>query len=139
MGEYELVDHTADIGVQVSADSLPDLFATAVAGLYAVVGDVKARDEVPQKTTIELSSDDHSTLLHDFLSELLFLLEVERQVLAGFEFERLDDHGLRVTADAARLDVERSDLLREVKAVTYHELDVSSDAGKWHAFFILDI
>ena len=137
-GGFELQDHTADIALYVFADSIEQLFRHAADGFYAVVGDVVATSDV-QQITLRFEACDVESLLHDFLSELLFLFETRQQRLTGFIFERLDDKLLIAEATAATVDPRASMLDREVKAITYHDLSVTRRHDRFETTVILDI
>ena len=135
---FELLDHTADIALHVAADSIERLFRYAADGLYVVVGElVTSSDSHP--TAFRFEAGDVESLLHDFLAELLFLLETRRVRLADFTFACLDDNVCDVTASAADIDAQASTFDREVKAVTYHDLSVIRRAGRFETTIILDI
>lgn len=134
---YELFDHTADIGLRVTADDLDRLFADAAAGLFAVIAEeVEARGT---EATLEfrLSAGCPEHLLVDWLSELLYVFEVRGLLLHSFDV-RATERRLRATALSRPPDA-GDRLLREVKAVTYHGLRVERTPTGWMAEVILDI
>jgi SHS2 domain-containing protein len=110
---FELFDHTADIGIRARAASLPDLLLAAKDGLYG--------------------------LLRDFLHELLILFERDGRVVTSLDVEAFDESHLRATGQADQVDPERSQFAREVKAITYHELDVRRIHAGFEATVIVDI
>jgi SHS2 domain-containing protein len=77
-------------------------------------------------------------LLFDWLSELLYVFETERLVLAEFQVT-LQDDGLQAEAAGERLDPARHQLEHEVKAITYHNLVVEQTPEGWRAEVIVDI
>jgi len=135
---FDLFDHTADIGIRARAASLPELLAPATEGLYAVIGQVIAGD-MCDSISFTLAGDDPPVLLRDFLAELLVLFERDARRAILLDDITFDDHGLKVTARTAHVDRNRSDLIREVKAVTYHELDIRPIEGGYEATIIVDI
>jgi SHS2 domain-containing protein len=135
---YQILEHTADIGFEARGTSLAELFANAGRALLDLSIDgsrVAGRDRLE----VELSSDDLPSLLVDFLSELLFLVDSGRHIPALIEVDQVSDTHL-----AARLWGEPRDLARHpwkliVKAVTYHGLDIGEKDGTWRARVFLDI
>jgi len=135
---FELRDHTADIILFVSADSLPLLFATAAEGFYAAIGEITGRpDETPVK--LSFAAPDLESLMVDFLDELLYRFDVDGAVLTRFTFDCLNDTILKATAASRPLDRDWSTLNREVKAITYHDLRVQKLNGRYEVEIVLDI
>lgn len=144
------IEHTADLGMDVEAGSLDELFRRAAAGMMALVREDPetegpgrpsrgrarpTRDAAPR--TVELEGDgDAAGLLVRWLRELLYLQEVDHFVYGEVEFERLDESGLRASV---RRDPDPAPQIRELKGVTYHGLRVERADGGWHARVIFDI
>ena len=110
----------------------------AARGLYAVVGDLVPIREV-KSVSYEMRDSDKSILLRDYLGELLILLEREKRMITAIEESAFDESRLVVTAMAAAVDDKRSAYHREVKAITYHELDIKVTPGGYEATIIVDI
>lgn len=149
------IEHTADLGMEVEAASLEELFQRAAAGMMALVrgGDEsldrpldEPAEEPPTASTsptvrsvrIELDGDepDVATLLVRWLRELLYLQEVAGFVYRDATFERLDGSGLRASV---RPQPDPAPQVRELKGVTYHGLAVERDGDRWRARVIFDI
>jgi SHS2 domain-containing protein len=135
---YELFDHTADVGLRVTAPDLATVFREAAQGFFSIVVEEIPRGVPSRRVDFRLEAESAEFLLVDWLSELLYVFETKRLLLDAFE---VDLRGTRLTATAlARpLDEDRDRLLREVKAVTYHGLRVEATESGWLAEVILDI
>lgn len=135
---FEVFEHTADLGVRVEADSLPELFADAAQGLFSViVGDLaQVRPDVVERFTV--SGSDPTWLLFDFLSELHAAFELRRMLFRDFTVTITDD-GLEAAARGERYDPARHSLAHEVKAITQHELAVDRSADGCMATYVVDI
>ena len=155
MAEHELlqgvreIEHTADLGMEVEAASLEELFQRAAAGMMALVRATdhealdRPADESPtapalRSVRIEVDGDvpDVAALLVRWLRELLYLQEVAGFVYQDDTFQRLDGSGLRASV---RPDPDPSRQVRELKGVTYHGLEVEREADRWRARVIFDI
>jgi SHS2 domain-containing protein len=144
---FELFDHTADLGLRVQAATLEELLADSGRGLLAM--HVANPEEVRpvQTKTIELLADEPAYLLFDWLSELLFAFESNRLLLAEFEIElhasgmpqRAFPTALTATCRGEPMDPARHVMDHEVKAITYHGLQVEQQNGTWFAEVIVDI
>jgi SHS2 domain-containing protein len=135
---FELFDHTADIGIRVRAATLPELLAPAAEGLYAVIGEVMAGAEA-DPISLDLTGAEPPSLLRDYLGELLVLFDRDDRRVILLDNPTFDKQRLKVTARTANVDQDRSVLIREVKAITYHELDIRSIPGGYEAAIIVDI
>jgi SHS2 domain-containing protein len=136
--DYELFDHTADVGVRVRGSSLAELVPAATRGLYAVIGTMATLD-APAPWTFEARDDDPSLMLRDYLAEVLRLFDAEQRCVTDMRVEEFTPKRLIVSAHLRPLDANGSALEREVKAVTYHELGIRTTGSGYEATFILDI
>ncbi len=135
---YELFDHTADMGIRVRATTPVELLLPAAEGLYAAIGELVPMADASAHQ-FDLKADDWATLLRDFLNELLILFERDRRMLVGIDSAEFSESCLTVAARLSPVDGERSVYLREVKAITYHELSIRPIDGGYEATLIVDI
>ncbi len=138
---YRSLDHTADAGIEASADSLPELFSEALRGMTDVLTDVDLVGGGVERR-VELDSERLDGLLLELLGEALFRFEVDRELFreARLEIgENADGWGLAGTLVGERLDPARHPMKVMIKAVTYHRLEVARTEGGWRARVIFDI
>lgn len=135
---YEVFEHTADLGLRIEAPDLETLLAEAGRALFSVI--VANLDEVQllREKKILVAGEAHDYLLFDWLSELLYVFETEHLVLAEFVVQ-LTAQGVSAVARGEPLDPARHKLSHEVKAITYHGLQVERIASGWQAEVIVDI
>jgi SHS2 domain-containing protein len=139
---FEILDHTADIMLRITADTREDLCDEARLALYAVVGDlhpVRPQPPVDAPVIIRVQGADFADVIHDWLSELLFWLESRGVLCLPVGPFTVNDRHLTVPVAAAPLDPAASRFDREVKAVTYHQLSAGLTEDGWAATVILDI
>ena len=126
------------MGIRVRAGSLPELVDPATRALYAAIGDL-----VPvvgeSSESFRIDGEDAATILRDYLGELLVRFERDGRMVTRVDVPRFDDRQLRVVATLSSVDAEGSEYLREVKAITYHELAIRPIDGGYEATFIVDI
>ena len=135
---FELFDHTADIGIYARAGTLPELVEAAGEGLYAVIGELVPGGQA-QQISVELKDAEPAVLLRDYLDELLVLFDRDHRRATGVEVARFDRERLSATLETQVVDRDRSIYHREVKAITYHELEIREIPGGYQATFIVDI
>jgi SHS2 domain-containing protein len=138
---YRFVEHTADMGVEVEAASFEELLSESLVALtdsLTEVGEVGAEVE----RQVELRAPSREDLLVDWLNELVYLFETE-SVLFRFAEVGVEEEGggwrLRGTLRGERYDPARHRIKTLIKAVTYHQLRVTSSSRGWQARVIFDI
>jgi SHS2 domain-containing protein len=135
---YSFIDHTADLGVRATATNLPDLFIQAAKGMYALLGRLEPGTE-PVEKVLQLQAPDAESLLHDWLSELLWELDGNGHLFDTLEFEWLDEQHLTARCRGTVLDAQRSERTVEMKAVTYHDLRIQKHGDNYEVTVIFDI
>ena len=135
---FEFFEHTADLGLRVTADSVEELYIEAARGFFSLI--VENLDDVrpEQDRSFTINGTDHSYLLFDWLNELLYVFDTTHLLLADFKVT-LDESGLRAVARGEPWDPDRHHLTHEVKAITYHGLEVTRSDDTWRAEVIVDI
>ncbi len=136
-GSFEFIDHTADAGIRVEAPTLEDLFETAGLAFSELVTSVDSVDCRVERR-FKLEEDDMETLLVSWLQELLYLLDTEDLVFGRFQV-KLHDFSLEATAWGDVFDPGIHTMKTEIKAVTYHQLEVAKSDQGWQAQVIFDI
>ena len=136
---YSLVEHTADTGISLIADSLPELFELAGIALFDILIDLK--DVSPVKTwKVQASADDLPQLMVKWLSELLYLHEVKGLVAVEINVKEISGTSLTADVRGDEFDPEKHVSIEMMKAITYHKLDVSKTPdGKYQAYVIFDV
>ena len=139
MGAHvEQLDHTADIGLRIEADSAAEAFEAAAAATFDVLVD---RERVEERETRELSlrADGWEDLLVSWLEELLYWYEGERFVLRSARVREIEPERLVAEVRGERLDVERHEPGLQIKAVTYHQLRAEETSEGFLVQVIFDI
>lgn len=136
----EYFDHTADIGMRITATSLPELFGEAGKGMFRlIVENYDNLEFISTSGTLHLRAEALDLLLFDWLKELLYRFDLRHEILGGFRIEVAAEQGLSACFGSIPLDPQSHVLDHEVKAVTYHELAVRATPQGWEAVVILDI
>jgi SHS2 domain-containing protein len=136
---YEVFDHTADLGLRVTAPDFEALLAEAARGLFSIIVENPNEVRPQQEVRFEIAGEDPPYLLFDWLNELLYTFDSRHLLLRDFDVEVIKGRGLRAGARGERLDSSRHKLDHEVKAITYHGLRVERTPEGWEAEVIVDI
>jgi SHS2 domain-containing protein len=138
MKRFEILDHTADIGIIVHGENLKALFENAGEAFFHLITDLrKVKRRIERQVNIEGESLDR--LMVDWLSELLYLHDVENLLFKGFKVDSVGEDGLKAMVKGERFQEGVHVIKTEVKAVTYHQIEVRQKNGLWRAQVILDL
>lgn len=136
--DYALLDHTADLAVKVQGIDPKNLFENAGKALMHLMLRDKASVS-PVDFRISLSGQDLADLMVRWLGELLYLLQGENRVVTELKVEYLASDRLEAIVGAIPFDPEIHEILSDIKAVTYHQVEVAEKGDHWEATVILDI
>lgn len=139
MQPYEVIEHTADIGIRAAGRSPEELFRHLGQGMYSLV---VPPEQVKASETHEVraEADDWEGLAVSWLKELLYLLDTRHFVGKEIRVSRLEPTRLEAAVSGEPIDPARHTLDKEIKAVTYCDLFVRQEpGGGWTAQVIFDI
>lgn len=132
---YEIIEHTADVGVRAWGATLEQCFEQSARGVLAINGAFHAGDG--ERVSVALDANDVGGLLVDWISEVLYLHESRDAIVTAIELAHVGERSL---TGAVSLKPRHSDIAgTAVKAVTYHRLSVAPTADGWEATFYLDV
>jgi SHS2 domain-containing protein len=137
MGEYRLIEHTADMGIEATGESRADLFVQAARALREMISGAEAASR--EERVVEVTGGDAAELLVRWLNEILFLFETRGFFPADFHIEEIGEKRMRARVAGEPFDRDRHPVEREVKSVTYHQLEVAESQGVWKARIYVDL
>lgn len=135
---YRQLDHTADLAIEVWGADLGALFENAAWALFDLVADVE-RVKPTQAFAVEVEADDLEMLLVGWLNELIWRISAKEMLYARAEVHTLDAKHLSGTVHGEQYDPARHRLRTEIKAATYHQIEVAQEKGRWQARVIFDV
>jgi len=137
-GSLRTIDHTGDLGFEVRADHFPEVVGLAVRGMFEILVDASAARPVrEERIVVEESSEDLQ--LRGVLAELLYRYLAGGFVLATLAFVSVAPGRIEYLARGEDFDPARHSRRTELKAVTYHQLEVRRENGGWFARVIFDV
>jgi SHS2 domain-containing protein len=135
---FEILEHTADIGVRAVGRTLSELFENAAVGVQSIALDPQA--VLPQTAFPLLASgEDREALLVNWLNEIIYYLDGKRIAFARFQVQQITDTGITAQGWGEPRDRERHPERLVVKAATYHQLKIEQRESRWIADVFLDI
>jgi SHS2 domain-containing protein len=135
-GSFEILEHTADVGLRLHGDTREDVFEAAARGLADLEGSWFPGEG--KERLVEARARDLPSLLAAWLDELLYLRDAEDVVFGGFAVDSVKDERVRAGVRTAP----RGDRVLEaagVKAATYHGLRFERRKEGWAADVYLDV
>ena len=136
--EWHTFDHTADVGLAATADTLGELFEAlgeALAAQICPLEQVRAAEVRP----VRVEAEDVEALAVDFLGRILLAEQVDRFVVRSVKVDEATERSVSARLAGEPWDPGRHEFATEVKAVTYHQLKVAREGGVWVGRVILDL
>jgi SHS2 domain-containing protein len=135
---YELLDHTGDLGIRVWASDVKGIFQEAARALFDIITDLE-KVEVHLNREVAVQGLGQEELLVAWLSELLYLYEVKGLLFCDFSLTEIDERSAKGMAMGEEFHEGRHPIKTSIKAVTYHQLEITEKDGRWQAQVIFDI
>lgn len=138
MPRFEILEHTADIGVRAFGGTLAKLFENAALGLQSIALDP---DQVRPVTSypIAAAGEDREALLVNWLNEIVYYLDGKRVAISRIAVQELTECSIAGEAWGETRETERHPPRLVIKAATYHQLRIEQDAEGWTADVYLDV
>lgn len=133
--QYEILEHTADLKIRAYGKDLTELFSNILKGMFEVCEPEIIDKSIIVAHEIKIQSQNLESLLVDFLSEVLYLSDVNNEAYFEAEFEKLTDKELIGKIRGNKI----KSFKEEIKAVTWHDLKVEKKDSQWQATVLFDI
>lgn len=138
MKNYEVLEHTADIGIRVKAKDLAGLFRHAGLAIFQISSEkLPTKDKEQHKLIINQKAESVEELFVNWLNELLSLSAVEALIFEDIEINKIDEKNIEAVAIGC--DLKNFKVNSEIKAATYHALKIEQTASGWQAEVIFDV
>jgi SHS2 domain-containing protein len=136
--KYRLIDHTADFGVHVFGTNPKDLFANAALAMFNQITDTDALKGTGTYH-LDITGADWPDLMVNWLRELLFLWTGKEMLIKKVDILSIAEDKLSAKARFDLFVLNRHEIKNEIKAVTYHQIQVESGPAGWEAKIIFDV
>ena len=141
MKRFEWVEHPSDIGFRAYGRDLAGAFENAALALFEVMVDTK-KVNPRQEIKVELKAEDEGALLYDWLDRLIYFHDSENIVMSKFKVKisRTKD-GFKLSAQAwgERFDPKKHPERTDVKAMTYHMMEIKHEKNRCSVQAVVDI
>ena len=141
MGRFRFLEDVAiaDAAFQAEAKGLEELFSTCAQAAFEVMADTTTVEH-KRKEKVKLTGESLEELMFDWLAELIYLKDTKAMLFSRFdvEIQKKETYRLTATVWGEPADQKKHRVRVDVKAVTYHLLEVKKTKDKWTAKVILD-
>ena len=134
MRNFELLEHRADLKIKVFGQDLKELFINAALAM-AEQQNPAAKKPNQEWESIEINSPDLNSLLVDWLNEILSRSDLNKKVYLDFKIEKLSEKHCQAQIAGQKVDQKQID----IKAATYHQLEIKKINNHWQVIVIFDI
>jgi SHS2 domain-containing protein len=135
---YRRMDPTADCGIQVFGKDAKALFENAGLALFDLIADIRPVKS-GFKYPIQISGSDWADLMVNWLRELLYLWSGKELLAREIEVTEIDAYRLSARIRVEPFNAARHRLNHEIKAVTYHRIQVTRSPAGWEAIVVFDV
>ena len=140
--QYEYLEHTADVKFLAYGKTLEEVFENSALAMFNVMIDTRKISGELVKDVF-LKSPDLESLIVDWLSEHLYLFEIDEIVFSKFHVDRIRkencEYSITSTASGEKFYPKSHPFETEIKAVTYNQLKVEKIEDGWKIQVVLDI
>ena len=126
--DFELIEHTADVGIMAYGADVKEAFANAARGMFSLIVELESVRQAEHRD-IEVTAPDEESLLVTWLNELIYLFDAESMLFSRFDITELSTDRLKARAYGEPVDNTRHRLKTGIKAATYHMVEVVRDNG----------
>jgi SHS2 domain-containing protein len=137
-GSFREIEHTADLGIEITAADLPALFAVAGEALFSLIVQPESV-QASRAVAVSATGSDLEDLLHAWLRELLAHFNINDFVARSCEVTGIGGGRVEGIIAGETLDLSKHAFHTEIKGVTYHDFKLWQQDGAWHARIIFDV
>lgn len=139
MASFEIVEHTADWSIRVWGDDLSDLLRQAALGMNTLLAGEGTAVPLTLTRQLTLEAEDAESLLVDWLSELAYWAEMEQVVFMDMVVTAVTPPNAPLQLTATLRGGRVAELIKHVKAATYHNLAITPTARGLEATIVFDV
>jgi len=141
--DFEFQEHTADVKARAYGPSLEEAFAQAAYALMATISPDLTKISKVREKSFTIEAEDKEALLFDFLSELLYIFDVDHLIFGeiNIDYIKKSENGFKLLTvlKGEKFNKEKHEIGTEVKAITYSYMKIEKIEGIWEIEIVFDI
>ena len=134
MKRFELIEHTADLGLKAYGKDLAEAYANAAYGMFSIIAELDNVKETESRR-IEIKEDDAESLLFEWLNSLIYYFDVENIIFKRFDITEFGEGNIKAECYGEKYDAQRHHLKTGVKSATYYMLGVDREKNRVRVIF----
>ncbi|MCM8783955.1 MAG: archease [Candidatus Omnitrophica bacterium] len=138
MEKYRLISHTADLGIEVYGRSLEEIFLNSAYALFDLITELE-RVSAKDKIELTIASEDQNELLINWLRRLHSYYAIDEYLFRNFQILQLTSNEIKGFAEGEKFNPQRHILKKEIKAVTYHQIEIRKKENLYTTQIIFDV
>lgn len=135
---FRYIDHTADMGIIVEGTNIKNLFKEAAKAMMYIIVRGASLDKT-KTIKLTLTGKDLPDLLVRWLGEILYLFEGEKEIVSEIDIDSISPSKLHATLKTVSYKPDLHKILCEIKAVTYHQINITQTGNSYRAKIIFDL
>jgi len=139
MKKFEFLDiATADVCFRAYGKTLSELFENIALAINEIM--IKGKIDAVEEREIKIKANDLKSLVFEWINELLFYIDTEALFFSKFEL-KIDEKTFSIEGKCwgEHFNEDKHEIVGEVKAPTYHKMEVKKENDMWVAQVIVDI
>ncbi len=137
MKKYEFFEHTADIGIKAYGKNIEEAFENSALGITNIITNTE-QVEPTKQIQIKAEAENIQALLYEWLEEIIIKFDTKRLIFSKFKVE-IENNKLKATCKGEEFNTEKHIVGTEVKAITYHMMNIEESKKGWEISFVPDI
>jgi len=138
MTRYEQIPHTADIAIKAYGKDLRELFTNTAFGMFDILADLSGLKK-SVSIDINLEAPSREELLIAWLDELLYDFYTKGIIFCDFDIVDIADTKLKARVHGRHVGDNKNRLKTEIKAATYHNLEIKKDKENLSVEIVFDV
>lgn len=133
----EILEHTADYKVKISAKSLKTLFKEGARSIFIMAGAKKNNKASFKKRKISVKAENLDSLFYNFVEKVLFYFNIYKEIYYKIEFKEFNLKNFKIKALLFSKPIKFQ--AKDIKAISYHNLHIARKNGYYYTFVVFDV
>ncbi len=135
---YEQMPHTADLAARIYGETLPELYGNAAYAMFDMMADIKDAG-AEESVEVSVEAPDGESLLISWLNEVLYISYIKKIIFSEFSISSLTEKKLTGAANGRKIKEGANPLKAEIKAATYHDLEIKKTDKGYEVTVVFDV
>lgn len=130
---FQILDHPADLKIKVWGNNLKDFFQNILTAIFSITNPETTDKKI--KTKIEIKANDLENLVFNFLTELIYQMDINDTIFSEINFSKINER--EIISEIKGKKIKKLDT--EIKGITWHDFSVKKEKDGYTAILLFDI